>query len=263
MTGKFSNCRVVIFDLDGTLLDTLLDLAEATNAALKKHGLPTRSVDEVRRFVGNGIANLIARAMPGGVVTDTVDRFSDDEEMMKIHSEILSDFRAYYNDHCEVNTKPYDGVIDMLKELKNNGIKTAVVSNKADFAVGKLCWNYFGDLVDAAIGENEAAGIRKKPAPDMVFAVLSKINGVVEPKTDHKQNGRIDSEKAIIPAEYEQTKGVIYVGDSDVDIRTAAAAGMPCISVLWGFRSRDFLLKNGATALISDPKELLDVVRKN
>lgn len=222
-------CKAIIFDLDGTLLDTLQDLAEATNAALTMNGFPRRSIDEVRRFVGNGVANLIVRAMPGGSETDTVEMIRDDNTRA-LHAKVLKDFKTYYNEHCEDHTSPYDGVIDMLRRVKNNGIKTAVVSNKSDFAVQKLCKDTFGDLIDVARGENEAAGISKKPAPDMVYAALREL-GI-------------------------EAKDAVYIGDSDVDILTAKAAGMPCISACWGFRSREFLLEHGAKTLIDDPGEV-------
>ena len=219
--------KAVVFDLDGTLLDTLEDLADATNAALKMNGMPERSVDEVRRFVGNGVANLILRAMPGGKVTDTMDT----ADVPEIHAKVLSDFKNYYGEHCEEKTKPYEGIIPMLRGLKDRGIGIAVVSNKSDFAVKKLMPAYFGDLIDIASGEDEAHGIGKKPAPEMVFAALRHMG--------------------VSPSE------AIYVGDSDVDIATAANAEMPCVSVTWGFRSREFLLEHGAKVMIDDPGDLI------
>ena len=223
--------QAVVFDLDGTLLDTLQDLADAVNAALEKNGLPVRSVGDVRRFVGNGIANLIVRAMPGGEYPDTLSSIADDPERVALHHRLLQDFSEYYGIHCEDNTRPYDGIIPLLEMLKKKGLRMAVVSNKADFAVKKLIPSYFGDLIDVAAGEDEAHGIGKKPSPEMVLSALDQIGVTPE--------------------------HAIYVGDSDVDIRTAKNAGMPCISVLWGFRSREFLLEHGAATLIEKPGELL------
>ena len=142
--------KLAVFDLDGTILDTLDDLATAVQYALKVNGLATRSKEEVRSFVGNGIANLIQRAAG---------------ENAKNTDKVLADFKAYYKENCSVYTKPYEGIMELLTALKNRGLKLALLSNKADFAVKKLAAEYFGDLLAEAVGENEAAGIRKKPAP--------------------------------------------------------------------------------------------------
>ncbi len=210
------NAQVMIFDLDGTILDTLEDLFLSVNCALKKNRLPERSLDEVRQFVGNGIRKLIERAVPSG---------SSEELIQQVHQ----DFTEYYAVHCADHTRPYDGIPETVQKIREQGIKTAVVSNKADYAVQTLCADYFPGMFDAVAGERE--GIRRKPAPDAVFAVLELLN--------------------MTPAQ------AVYIGDSDVDIQTAANAGMPCISVEWGFRSREFLLAHGAQKLISRPEELL------
>ena len=208
----------ILFDLDGTLLDTLEDLTSAVNAALAKYALPSRTQAEVRSFVGNGIKKLMERAV--GEHVSQVD-FED----------ILSAFKEYYGVHCADKTRPYDGIMDVLQTLKGNGVKTAVLSNKADFAVKMLAKEYFGDLLEDAVGENEEAGIRKKPAPDALFAVMKSLGA-------NKTN-------------------TIYVGDSEVDIQTAQNAGIACVSVTWGFKDREFLLENGATILIDTPSEIL------
>lgn len=207
---------VYIFDLDGTLLDTLGDLAASCNHALRQMRLPEHSTDDVRRFVGNGVRKLIERAVPGG------DRHP-------LFEQTLALFRQHYMDHSLDTTHPYEGIMPLLRALKAQGKTVAVVSNKFDAATKSLCHHFFEGLVDVAIGESER--IRKKPAPDTVLEVMRLLG--------------IAREQAV------------YIGDSDVDIETAANSGIPCISVLWGFRDRDFLLAHGATMLVSTPSEII------
>ena len=207
-----------IFDLDGTLLDTLTDLAASTNYALRTHGMPEHTIDEVRRFVGNGVRKLMERAVPDGTDNPLFD-------------EAFATFRQHYMEHSLDTTRPYEGIPDMLAALKAKGCHLAVVSNKMMAATQELCRHFFPETIEVAIGENEAEGIRKKPAPDTVIAALRQL-GVGE-------------------------EGAVYVGDSDVEIDTARNSNLPCISVLWGFRDRDFLLQHGASTLISAPEELL------
>lgn len=209
--------KAVIFDLDGTLLNTLDDLADSTNYALSKFGYPTRTIDEVRQFVGNGVAKLIERAIPEGKNNPNFEK-------------CLAIFKENYAQNMYNKTAPYNGILEMLSNLKSKGIKIAVVSNKFDLAVKELCKKYFEGFIDFAAGENEAQGIKKKPAPDTVISVLNEFN--------------FSSEDAV------------YVGDSDVDIMTAKNSKMPCISVTWGFRDEKFLLENGATILINAPSEI-------
>ena len=211
--------QTAVFDLDGTLLDPLEDLYLATNAALESHSLPRRSRDEVRMFVGNGVEMLIRRAVPAG---------TDEETTLAV----LADFKTTYAAICEDHTRPYDGILDMLRALREKGIRVAVVSNKFDAATKQLCEKYFGDLVEVAIGER--AGVRKKPAPDTVYEALKELGVTAE--------------------------GAVYIGDSDVDIQTARNCGMPCISVTWGLRDKDFLLQNGAEILVNTPERLLGVI---
>jgi phosphoglycolate phosphatase len=206
-----------IFDLDGTLLNTLDDLAASVNYALRTHGMPERTLDEVRSFVGNGVRLLMERAIPEG--TDN-PRFE----------ETFATFRQYYMDHSLDKTRPYEGIPEMIHALKQRGCRLAVVSNKFYAATQELIRHFFPEIT-VAIGEHESEGIRKKPAPDTVFEALRQLG--------------VAKEKAV------------YVGDSDVDLQTAHNSGLPCISVLWGFRDRDFLLAHGATTFISQPKELL------
>ena len=208
-----------IFDLDGTLLDTLTDLAASWNYALRTHGMPEHSIDDVRRFVGNGVRKLMERAIPDG------DANPDFEAT-------FATFREHYMVHSLDTTKPYPGIMDALAELKARGCRLAVVSNKMMAATVELCKYFFPETIEVAIGENEAEGIRKKPAPDTVFAALKQLG--------------VSGDNAV------------YVGDSDVDLATARNSGLPCISVLWGFRDREFLLDHGATTFITSPKELLD-----
>ena len=207
-----------IFDLDGTLLDTLGDLAASVNYALRIHGMPEHSLDDVRRFVGNGVRKLMERAVPDGADNPLFD-------------ETFATFRQYYMAHSLDTTRPYEGIPETLTALKARGCHLAVVSNKMMAATQELCHHFFSDTIEVAIGEDEAAGIRRKPAPDTVFTALKALG---------------------VGKEY-----AVYVGDSDVDIQTARNAGLPCISVLWGFRDRDFLLQNGAETFISTPSELL------
>lgn len=205
-----------IFDLDGTLLSTLEDLASSTNYALRTHNMPEHSIDDIRRFVGNGVAKLIERAVPNG--KDNPD-----------YESTLNTFRQYYMQHSLDATKPYPDVVETLTELKSRGKNIAVVSNKFDAATKELCRHFFGSLVDVAIGEHE--GVRKKPDPDTVVEALRQLN--------------VDA------------GGAVYVGDSEVDIETAHNSHLPCISVLWGFRDKEFLIANGATTFIGSPLELL------
>jgi phosphoglycolate phosphatase len=206
----------VVFDLDGTLLDTLDDLAAAVNHALTAFGLPVRTKEEVRGFIGNGIAKLMQRA-----VGYEHSRFD----------EILAEFKRHYGAHCADKTQPYEGVLPLLQRLKEKGVRTAVLSNKADFAVKALADTYFKGLLLEAVGENESLGIRKKPAPDALFAVMERL-GVSNNQT-------------------------LYIGDSEVDIQTAKNAGVACACVTWGFREKAFLEKNGAEIFIDEPNELL------
>ena len=207
-----------IFDLDGTLLDTLTDLAASVNYALRTHGMPEHSIDDVRRFVGNGVRKLMERAIPNGEANPDFEA-------------TFATFREHYMHHSLDTTQPYPGISEALAELKAKGCRLAVVSNKMMAATVELCRHFFPDTIEVAIGEHEAEGIRKKPAPDTVFAALREL-GV-------------------------NKSGAVYVGDSDVDVQTAANSGLPCISVLWGFRDRDFLIQHGAKTFISAPSELL------
>ena len=212
-----------IFDLDGTLLDTLQDLANSVNYALRQYGLPEHSLDDVRRFVGNGVRLLMERAVPDGAQHPQFEA-------------VFATFRQHYMEHSLDTTRPYDGIVETIHELKMRGCRLAVVSNKMMAATQELVAHFFPEI-EVAIGEHEAAGIRKKPAPDTVYEALRQLGLVV----------------GGFPAD------TVYVGDSDVDIVTARNSGLPCISVLWGFRDKPFLLEHGATTFVSTPQELLTI----
>ena len=218
-SGEQEEQKSVIFDLDGTLLYSLEDLKNATNAALESQNMPTCTLDQVRRYVGNGVRMLMVRAVPDG-------------EKNPKFEETFAEFKKYYGEHCLDHTKPYPDIMHLLTELKARGVKTAIVSNKLDSAVKELDERFFRGYMTTAIGEME--GVAKKPAPDMVQKAMEIL------KTD--------------------TKKAIYVGDSEVDIQTAENTGLPCVSVMWGFRDAEFLRKNRAQVLIQRPLELLYLI---
>ena len=208
--------KTYIFDLDGTLLDPLHDLWVSCNYALRENGMPERTLDEVRRFVGNGVKKLMERAIPQGLDNPKFDV-------------TYETFRKHYLVHSLDTTKPYSGIPELLANLKKHGKRIAVVSNKFYAATQELCRHFFGDYVEVAIGERE--NIRKKPSPDTVDEAIRQL--------------KVSREDAV------------YIGDSDVDVMTARNSNMPCISVLWGFRDRDFLMQHGATTFVAAPKELM------
>ena len=200
----------ILFDLDGTLLATLEDLKDATNYALSCYGCPPRSLEEVRRFVGTGARELIVKALPGKENDPPVDA-------------VLETYRTYYAAHCQVKTKPYDGILDALAELGKD-YPIAVVSNKPYAAVKILCRDYFGEIY----ARGDDVDCPRKPAPDMVYKAMEAIG--------------VDS--------------CIYVGDSEPDVTTAKNAGCKCLSVLWGFRDEECLRQAGAAYFCHDPKDL-------
>ncbi len=210
--------KAVIFDLDGTLLNTLGDLASSVNFALRECGYPERTVDEVRSFIGNGVIMLMRRSVPKG--TNEADEKACFEK-----------FRAYYLEHMEDTTAPYDGVNELIEKLSARGIKTAVVSNKLDAGVKGLCEKYFPGLTCAFGVNNES---ERKPAPANVFKALSKL--------------KVEKSEAL------------YVGDSEVDVQTAQNAGLEMAGVTWGYRSRETLVSSGANHIVEKPEKLLDLV---
>ncbi|MCD8341941.1 MAG: HAD-IA family hydrolase [Clostridiales bacterium] len=213
--------RTILFDLDGTLLNTLDDLHTACNYALAAVGEPARSREEVRQFVGNGLGKLLERAIPGGAAHP---RFR----------EALALLQRYYRAHDRVQTAPYEGMLPLLDALVEQGYRLGVVSNKPDGPVKALCSAYFGDRISVAIGER--SGIRRKPAPDTALEALRVLGA--------------------------DPAFALYVGDSEVDIATARNAGLPCLSVTWGFRDRDALIAAGATALADSPQAVLSFLQK-
>lgn len=205
----------VIFDLDGTLLDTLDDLTDGVNHALADFGYPLAGRGEIRSRLGYGSGHLIAESVPGG--RDNPD-----------YQAVFDDYLEFYRAHSSVKTAPYPGTMELLASLKKRGVRTAIVSNKPDSATQELYEHWFASAVETAVGERE--GIRRKPAPDSLLEIMRRLG-----------------------AGKERT---VYIGDSEVDIQTAAAAGVDCISCTWGFRTREQLIAAGASALADDMASL-------
>ena len=202
----------ILFDLDGTLLDTLDDLVDSVNYALAQHGHPPRTKDEIRSFIGNGAAVLAKLSTPEG----------------EDYEPVLRSFQAYYKTHSQIKTGPYAGILEALETIRGE-YPVAVVSNKPDPAVRSLCKDYFGDIL--AMGEHE--GCLRKPAPDMLYKAM----------------GQLGVDKAV------------YVGDSEVDAVTARNAGVPCVSVLWGFRTEEEIREHGGSIFCTDPRQLPEIIR--
>lgn len=211
--------RNIVFDLDGTLTDTLQDLANSTNYALQQMGWERRSLEDVRRFVGNGVRRLIERAVPENVAKEDFER-------------CFALFQQHYLVHCQDTTGLYPGVEKMLQDVRRQGYRVAIVSNKLQAGVDELYETFFRDVVDVAIGERE--GLNRKPAPDMVRLAMQELGAT--------------------------TADSVYVGDSEVDVETARNSGLPCISVLWGFRDKSQLVEAGASVFIEHPNQLLRVI---
>ena len=211
----------IIFDLDGTLLDTLEDLTDSVNYAMERFGLPAHTPDAVRGFVGNGVAKLIERAIPQGVENPSYEA-------------IFETFKEHYAKHCEDKTRPYEGIMEVLALLKKQGYHLAIVSNKFDGAVKQLCKKYFGEYISVAIGESDQ--VKRKPAPDTVYQALRELGS--------------------------EGSRAIYVGDSEVDLQTAQNAQLRCVSVTWGFRTKEQLLNAGAGPIIRTPQELPELLAR-
>ncbi len=231
---------LAIFDLDGTILNTLDDLAASVNYGLAQNSLSPRTTEEVRQFVGNGIRNLITRSVCAAEGVPVVEGAtvlpafasavtpSEKDAFFSLINRVYASFTEHYKIHCADMTRPYEGISGLLQTLRAEGVRTAVVSNKADYGVQELCARYFPGLFDFAIGERE--GIKRKPAPDSIFAVLEQCGASKEES--------------------------VYIGDSDVDIETAKNAGIDCISVTWGFRSVEFLREHEARFIVNSAEEL-------
>ena len=216
-----SNIDTVIFDLDGTLLNTLNDLYVCFNYALKTCGYKERTLEEVRIFVGNGIKKAFERALGTDVDIEAA------EELIEI-------FKGYYIRHLNELTEPYSGIMELLKKLKEKNYKMAIVSNKYDEAVKELNNNFFSEYIKVAIGEG--GEISKKPASDGIIRALGQLGKGLE--------------------------NVIYVGDSEVDVKTAQNANIPCISVLWGFKDKEFLEKHGGKVFAETPDDIINIIEK-
>lgn len=206
----------ILFDLDGTLLDTLEDLTDATNYALEQFSLPKRNCQEIRSFLGTGARELIRKAMPEGVTDPEV-------------SQVLAVYKVYYEAHCRIKTRPYDGILEAMAKLQEK-YPLAVVSNKPDFAVKPLCADFFPGIYC----RGERTDCPRKPAPDMILRTMEDLG----------------------------VESCIYVGDSEVDVLTASNAGVPCIAVLWGFRDLEVLEAAGSEYLCRDPRDLPAMVEE-
>lgn len=205
----------LIFDLDGTLLDTLPSLLDSINYAMATHGYPLCTRQQVRAALGNGIEQLVRLCEPADLSPEQ-------------HAALFDTFRTHYATHCEVGTTPYAGVLDLLATLKAEGYAMAIVTNKVDEAAQQLHAQYFAQSVAFTIGERQ--GMARKPAPDGVHLAMAQLGA----KAEH----------------------CIYIGDSEVDLATARHAGLPCISLTWGFRDEDELLAHGATTIARTISEL-------
>ena len=203
--------RGVLWDMDGTVLDTLEDLAAAVNVSLRRFSLPEASMEAVRAGLGNGAAHLISCVAP-----------------KEMREEVLAFYKPWYDAHCNIRTRPYPGILPLMEQLRARGIKQAIISNKPDPAVQELAKSYFPGLLDSAVGESPT--VRRKPNPDAVLAAVEQMG--------------------LTAAD------CVYIGDTEVDLATAKNAGMACIAVSWGFRSREQLLAAGATELASTAEDL-------
>jgi len=212
--------KAVIFDLDGTLLDTLGDLTDALNYTMHLFGYPEHTLEEVRSFVGNGTKVLIERSLKDGINTPGFDG-------------IMEEFKKFYTANCHIKTCPYPGVPALLEKLHNNGCKLSIVSNKIQSAVTELNDMYFSKYVTAAIGNSP--DMHTKPAPDTTLKAIECMGGLAKEEC-------------------------IYIGDSEVDIETARNTGVACISVSWGFRSKALLEKLNPGAVADSPVMLYDMI---
>lgn len=228
--------NLAIFDLDGTILNTIEDLADALNYSLDKHGYAKRNLKDVLRFVGNGVRRLISC----GIMQDTQIHVTEEEI-----DNVYDTFTAYYKVHCMDKTKPYEGIPSLIRQLKDSKCMVAVLSNKDDYAVQMLCDKYFKDMFDIVMGSR--ANIRRKPYPDALIEILKEAKNKKYLK-NHENDGMQNDIKAV------------YIGDSEVDIQTADNADIDQIIVDWGFRDRDYLKECGAKRIVSKPEEIYNII---
>ncbi len=217
--SDFKNIDTIIFDLDGTLLDTVDDLKDSVNYAMSSLGYSIKTKEEVRSKVGRGLIKLIEDILPNGLKNPDFN-------------EAVNKFKEYYINIKESKTHPYDNIVELLEELKKRNFKLGVVSNKFDRACKKQCEFFFKGLIDYAQGEDSLNGIVPKPNPVGIYKVMKILN----------------------------SKNCVFVGDSEVDIQSAINADMPCISVLWGLKTKEFLIQNGGEFFVQNPLEILDMV---
>ena len=220
--------KAIIFDLDGTLMDSLIDIAQSVNFTLRQFGLRERSVDEIRKYVGCGVRKLLIDAFRAAL-EERKESFSE-----KLIDEAMPVFRSHYTAHCNDCTRPYKGILDLLEKLKMAGYAMAIVSNKPQREVSILQSVHFSKWIDVAMGEDETSGIRRKPYPDMVWKAMEYL-GVTKEQC-------------------------VYVGDSETDFETAKNADVDCISVLWGFRTETVLRKIGANTFAHSPSDVFSIV---
>lgn len=213
--------KVLIFDLDGTLLNTIEDLVDSVNYMLDIFNYSQKTIDQVKNSIGDGVYKLIERVIPDGIKNNNF-------------RECVDIFKKHYAKNMFNKTKAYDGILELLKISKNKGYYIAVASNKFDLAVKDLCNRYFPEVIDIALGENIEKGRNKKPSPDIIYKIIEKL--------------QISKENAI------------YIGDSEVDIQTAKNAKIMCISVSWGYKSGDYLIQHGANNVINKPADLLKYI---
>lgn len=210
--------KTVIFDMDGTILDTLGDITDSVNASMRWAGAPEKTLAEVRASIGSGARKLIERCLP-----DTMQHRLED---------VLLFYRPYYETHAAIRTQPYPGIPEQLEMLRNAGVRVAVASNKPAPAVKQLAARYFPGCFDIAIGER--TGLRPKPAPDLLLVAMQLLR--------------------VTPEE------TVYIGDSDVDVMTAAGTGVDIISAGWGYRDADVLRQAGASVIAQSPDELFSLI---
>jgi len=213
--------QTVLFDMDGTILDTLADITDSVNFMLRKTGYPLRSKCEVRSHLGNGSAVLVEKALGGEANKETVQK-------------AVAMYRAWYKDHADIKTAPYEGIAELMQKLREQGIRIAVASNKPEATVKLLCEKHFSGLVDACVGDVDFR--RRKPYPDMIDALLQELGASKD--------------------------GAVYIGDTEVDVETAKNSNLPCICVGWGFRSRAEQMKVGASVFADSTEELFEKITK-